>query len=201
MLTWLQISHRQFIGILLGLALISGATLMCSLVIFQSSESVRALQIQIFYCERQLSTVRAVALDTVLWVAVSDESERNRLSSDIRVAVNSIETVHDAELFGEFQDASLESNTRTYIVALRELVNHESSDVRRRELLSVILTAARGDLRIELEKIAEDLFKQRNLAQDRAYRVQLAVLVLVAVILVLGVAMTVWYMLRKRQQI
>ncbi len=174
---------------------------MCSLVIFQSSESVRALQIQIFYCERQLSTVRAVALDTVLWVAVSDESERNRLSSDIRVAVNSIETVHDAELFGEFQDASLESNTRTYIVALRELVNHESSDVRRRELLSVILTAARGDLRIELEKIAEDLFKQRNLAQDRAYRVQLAVLVLVAVILVLGVAMTVWYMLRKRQQI
>ncbi len=174
---------------------------MCSLVIFQSSESVRTLQIKLFYCERQLSIVRAVALDTVLWVAVPDETERNRLSSDIRVAVNSIETVHDAGLFGQFQNVSLESNTRAYIGALRELVNHENSDVRRRELLSVILTAARGELRIELEKIAEELFKQKGLAQDRAYSVQLAVLIVAAVILVVGVAMTVWHMLRKRQQI
>lgn len=197
--SWIRISHRQIIGILLGVALVGGLALICSLAVFQNSETARALQIQLFYCERQLSTVRAVALDSVLWVAVSDETKRDGLSSEIRMAANSIETVQSAALFGESKKVSLERKTSAYISALRELVDGGSSELRERELLSMILAAARGELRIELEQVAESLFKQQNLSRNQAHRIQSVVLIGAAVILAFGAAILFRRVLRMRQ--
>ena len=86
---WRGISHRQIVGIVLGLVLAAGVAFVALLVAFESVESERGRDIQLDYGERQLSTVRAAALDAERLARTGEAVERERLATRIEVAADS----------------------------------------------------------------------------------------------------------------
>ena len=192
---WRGISHRQIVGIVLGLVLAAGVAFVALLVAFESVESERGRDIQLDYGERQLSTVRAAALDAERLARTGEAVERERLATRIEAAADSIETVQGAVLEGA-AGAGLRQATGAYVFALRALTGAAPGGPNERQTLTLILAAATGDLRAELVDLAARLRLERDAAREQGQRLRMAVLI--AVIAVVAAGLILMYRRRLR---
>jgi len=188
------ISHRQIVGVALGLVLVAGAAFVALLVAFESVESGRGRDIQLNYGELQLSTVRAAALDAERLPRADDAETRDRLATRIETAADSIETVQRAVLAGSAAGAALGEATAAYVAALRTLADVAPGATGEDETLAAILTAATGALRVDLERLAARLRLERDLAREQGQRLRMALLIVVIVVVGAGLI----FMYRRR---